>query len=165
MSNKFINNGSEFINWLKSKQIRGSNQLILTNKIGSDIVKQINKDFEASQSSEGKRWAALKWRDGDPLMDTLNLKNSMSFKFVSGVIYIGTNVKYASVHQYGRDAMTVYPKSKLALYFNGASHPFKKANVGAIPARPFLPITANIPLSWQKIIKDDVYNYLRGLNE
>lgn len=59
---------------------------------------------------------------------------------------VGTNVKYAAIHQFGGTTgpHVIRPKRKKALAWAGARHPFKKVDHpgSKIPARPFLSLTA-----------------------
>lgn len=56
------------------------------------------------------------------------------------VYYVGTNVSYGAVWEYGGKPMTIVPKSAKALRFmiNGSVVFAKRCNVPGRPARPFL---------------------------
>jgi phage virion morphogenesis protein len=96
--------------------------------VGSYVQRRTIKErFDKEQSPDGTKWQKLspstvkrrtkRHKGGDMriLQDTGELRRSVHFRADDGGVAIGTNVKYARTHQYGR---------------------------GKIPARPFLGINA-----------------------
>jgi phage gpG-like protein len=97
-----------------------------------------------------EKWKPLKNRKGQILSDTGTLKNSIApktasrdkpvagpdgiLKFSSDVISIGTNVKYAAIHNYGG---VIKPKTKDLLRWKDAKG-WHAAKQVTIPKRPFL---------------------------
>ena len=57
--------------------------------------------FRSSTDPYGEPWAPLKHRDGKPLIDTGRLRASFHGRPTDDGFSIGTNVKYAAVHQTG----------------------------------------------------------------
>lgn len=86
-------------------------------------------------------WQGLKYREGNPLVDTENLMNSITSEYDNNQAMVGTNEPYAAIHQFG-----------------GKAGRNKKVE---IPARPFLLLTpeeeedilADIQDYFQKIIR------------
>jgi phage virion morphogenesis protein len=72
------------------------------------------------------------------------LAGSISAKATDTQAIVGTNVKYAAVHQFGdkTSPTVIKPKNKKALFWPGAKHPVKSVKHPGvtIPARPFLSI-------------------------
>lgn len=66
-------------------------------------------------------WQGLKYRDGNPLVDTENLMNSITSEYDNDQAMVGTNEPYAAIHQFG-----------------GKAGRGRKVD---IPARPFLLLT------------------------
>jgi len=96
------------------------------------------------------RWAGLKHpsdkrKGGMILQDTGRLKNSIEQHADASSAMVGTNVKYAAIHQFGgkTKAHEIRPRLKKALAFGGrvvnkVNHPGSN-----IPARPFLKLGAD----------------------
>jgi len=70
------------------------------------------------------------------------LEGSISYRASTNSVAIGTNKKYAAIHQFGGKtaAHIIRPKNKAALFWPGAGHPLKSVNHpgSRIPARPYL---------------------------
>lgn len=88
------------------------------------------------------RWLGVK-RGGTPLTLSGNLKNSIHPFNTNDMAGVGTNVKYAAIHNFGGQTRphVIRPKYKKALAFNGrvvkkVNHPGSK-----IPARKFMVLT------------------------
>lgn len=70
--------------------------------LGDEEVLRIVERFERSQAPDGSSWAALKTRNGKPLLDTGALRKSIQKQILGGVsLEIGTNLSYAAFHQFG----------------------------------------------------------------
>ena len=91
------------------------------------------------------KWAPLKHRTGVILVKTAVLKNSISSASDANSASVGTDVKYAAVHQLGRGPFTVTAKRGKALAFSiGGNLLFRRSvHIPGIPARPFLPVDAS----------------------
>jgi phage gpG-like protein len=119
------------------------------------------------------KWKPLKNRKGQILADTGTLKNSIApkggdkkrpsagpngiLKFIGDVMTIGTNVKYANIHNFGG---VIKPKTKDLLRWKDDKgwHAAKQVK---IPARPFLEGAWN--QEDQKELNDTMANYLSRL--
>ena len=120
--------------------------------------KDVLEHFRKSEAPAG-RWKPLKGnarfrivrkdaksyikteRNPKPLQDTGRLRNSITFKTGKDYAAVGTNVKYAAAHQFGRPSRTIMPVRKKFLRFAVGSKNMifsKHVQAGAIPARPFL---------------------------
>lgn len=86
------------------------------------------------------RWLPLRsGRAGQVLQDTGNLRGSIQQASGKDFAQVGTNVKYAPIHQFGG---TIRAKNKKALTFQIGGQWISKKSV-TIPARPFLRLTDN----------------------
>src|SRR5262249_52110977 len=95
-------------------------------------------------SPNGKPWAPLKSRDGNPLRDTSRLQNSfVPSTTQSGFEITSTNVQYATLHQFGG---TITPKRARVLAFKVRGQQVFARKV-TIPARPFIP-TRGLSSTW-----------------
>ena len=72
------------------------------------------------------------------MLDTGRLRNSITYRVAGEVLYVGTNVEYAGIHQFGARAG-------------------RRRNV-VIPARPFLGISRDDREKIEHIIQD----FIRG---
>lgn len=101
---------------------------------------------EENFAQQGRpKWQGLKpdGRQGQILQDTGRLASSISPSSDATSAVVGTNVKYAAIHQFGGQTRphVIRPKNKRALAFGGrvvrsVNHPGSN-----IPARPFLMLT------------------------
>lgn len=85
-------------------------------EIGEGIKSDAQLRFKDSKDPYGKAWAALKAstlaarRKGKgsgsakPLLDTGRLRNSIASRLLSNGVEVGTNVKYAAIHNFGGQA-------------------------------------------------------------
>ena len=100
-------------------------------EIGSGIVEEARLGFRESKDPYGTPWQKLKAstiarrRKGSsqPLLDTGRLRNSISFRLIGNGVEVGTNVRYAAIHQFGGEA--------------------GRGRKVEIPARPYLPLTTD----------------------
>ena len=67
------------------------------------------------------------------------LHDSLRAEVHAKVLRVGSlDVNYCEANEMGLPAMTIFPKHKLALFWEGADHPVKKVNLPARAAQPFL---------------------------
>jgi len=67
------------------------------------------------------------------------LHDSLRAEVHAKVLRVGSlDVNYCEAIEMGLPAMTIFPKHKLALFWEGADHPVKKVNLPARAAQPFL---------------------------
>lgn len=117
--------------------------------LGRVLVTRIQLTFRQSTAPNGSRWAPLKLRQGQPLVDTGRLRASITSKAGDREVVVGTNVQYARVHQFGAVIRPV--RAKLLRFPNDAGG-FAFARQVKVPARPFMPIgpagQVDLPASW-----------------
>ena len=104
--------------------MRRSENLTPAMKVGAESIQRlIQKTFQTSASPTGEKWDDLdpetikrrRKKSNIPLVDTGKLRLSMATSYGARTITFGTNTKYAGFQQFG---------------------------TRRIPARPFMPITA-----------------------
>lgn len=93
-------------------------------------------------SSKGKGYLMAGFQ---PLLDTGRLRTSITYRATGTDVRVGTNVVYATTHQFG---------ARQGQYGRSRRGPIPWGNV---PARPFLPVRSNgadLPAAWQSEIID-----------
>lgn len=81
---------------------RGADLTPLLREIGDDEVTRTLLRFESASAPDGRAWQPLKTRQGQTLVDTGVLRNSIKKQIYGGVLLeIGTNTPYAAFHQFG----------------------------------------------------------------
>lgn len=130
---------------IKALKERIGNLLPVMKPIAETIRTSVIKNFETGGRPD-------KWKpsfralseNGQTLVKSGRLRNSIWAKATPDTAVVGTNVKYAGIHQFGgRTAPHVIePRKKKALFWLGALHPVRQVtHPGSnIPARPFLVI-------------------------
>lgn len=71
-------------------------------------------------------------------VDTGHLRRSVHSKVSSFEGIVSNNVKYARTIEEGSKPHTIKPRTKKALYWNGASHPVRQVKHPGTKAYPFL---------------------------
>lgn len=151
---------------------RGGNLRVVFQSIGEWLVESTQHRFDTSTGPDGEQWAPISpasydiWlnrsgggnrflgRDGrlndagteavaarKPLLDTGRLKESIAYQLGNDNVMVGTNVEYAATHQFGA-AQGAFGATK-----RGAPIPY-----GAIPARPYLGISAEDARQMEELI-------------
>lgn len=122
--------------------------------VGETIRTSVVKNFEVGGRPRWKPSHRAVMEHGQTLVRTGRLRNSISVKAFPDRALVGTNVKYAAIHQFGgkTGATVIRPKNKKALFWPGARHPVKMVrHPGSnIPARPFLLVQDE---DWQEIVR------------
>lgn len=144
----------EIMKGLKAKQDRLNSMNPLMRNIGEYMQKSTIKRFDAAEAPDGTPWKPLSAvsqqrakRDAQgknskrrgqrkPLNDTGTLRRSIHYQPSANSVTVGTNLKYAAIHQFGGD-IKVTPKMRAYLHSQGI-HLRKSTNAIHIPARPFL---------------------------
>ncbi len=108
----------------------------LFRRLGQVLVNDAKMNFAREHGPDGVPWAPLKIREGRILSDTCRLKNSLNFAVGHDEVEYGTNVFYATTHQFGA---TIKPVQEKMLKFAGSNGPIFAKQV-EIQARPFLGI-------------------------
>jgi phage virion morphogenesis protein len=129
--------------------------------IGRVLVNRIRLAFRIGIDPFGSPWAALKMRKGQPLRDTGRLERSITSRPDGSGVTVGTNLKYARVHQYGA---TITPTKARRLVFPGPGGRMIFAKKVTIPARPFLPLrrdaaAVELPPDWSAAVTQALRRY------
>lgn len=124
------------------------------------LLNRIKMGFRTSRSPAGASWKPLNpklTRTGQPLVDTGRLRNSVGSRRDGDAVVIGTNLRtpkggysLGAVHQFG--AVIVPQKAKFLVWSPKGGKGLIFAKRVTIPARPFMPVTANgivdLPPAW-----------------
>lgn len=100
--------------------------------------------FKKEQSPENKKWEKRKYGNNRKklLKNTGILKNSIKSKADKKIATVGTNLEYASTHQFGAKNMRIRAKNSKLLKFKIGNRWISTKEVTVnIPARPFLGIS------------------------
>lgn len=125
---------------------RGGNLKPLMQDIGEEMARIVERNFAVGGRPDAWPASARSRRDaGKPLSDTGRLRRSITVESDRTSAQVGTNVKYARIHQFGgrTSPHTIRPVHARALFWPGAKHPVKAVRHpgSTIPARPFLVLT------------------------
>lgn len=121
------------------KTLEDIQPIVLNEKIGESLVSSTKKRFEDERGPDGQEWVKshrAQAEGGKTLSATARLKNSITYRASTTNVEIGTNVKYAHVHQNG---MEIKPITAKFLRFQIGGRWTRKKKV-VIPKRPFLGI-------------------------
>lgn len=106
----------------------------LMDNLGRIVVSDTLLNFRAQSAPDGTPWEPTA-RGGQILRDTGRLRNSIAYETEgSDTVYIGTNLIYAAIHQFGG---TIEAKNAPYLKFMVGGQFVQKRSVD-IPARPFI---------------------------
>ena len=115
--------------------------------VGASLAASARLRFRSGRGPDGAPWkpsARARREGGQTLVDTARLARSIAHRVSGRAVEVGTNVAYASAHQFGARTppRTIRPRNRKALAFRvggrllirkSARHPGS-----TIPARPFL---------------------------
>lgn len=122
-------------------------------RVGAAVLSKVQLGFRGGVDPWGTAWKPLKLRTGQPLSDTGRLRRSIIAVADDNGVTIGTNLKYARVHQFGA-TITAKNAPFLAIPKPGGGI-FRKKSV-TVPARPYLPLNnegkVDLPLHWREAI-------------
>ncbi len=130
--------------------------------VGRTVSSRIKLCFKLGIDPWGSPWAALKFRQGQPLRDKGILQSSITYNTDQSGVTIGTNqMPRAAVHQFGA---VIKPKNAKRLAFPGPGGKIIFAKKVTIPARPFLPIRKGsdviaLPQQWSMAVKQSLRRY------
>lgn len=117
-------------------------------------VKDKDGNFVLTKTGQKQAEANRAGTPGQPLRDTGRLNRSIVSQSDADGVTVGTNVKYARVHQFGA---TIKPRKKPFLVFPGPSGQMIFAKRVTIPARPFMPLRKGaevvaLPPPWSVLV-------------
>lgn len=152
-------------------------------EIGEYMLLQTDDRFRNQTDPDGNPWKPVtrRWREQKQRMGKIDktlqmrgrLRKSITYRAEADQVAIGTNVKYAPIHQFG-GSIVHYAKSRQA-YFrvsrDGSSRFAKKSRanfarsitireyISQMPARPFLGVNS----SEERTIEQMIVEYLSNL--
>lgn len=110
----------------------------LMRSLAQELKTLTDENFE-SQSFGGASWQAKAFGSGRILQDSGELQDSITPSSDATTASIGTNLIYARIHHMGG---TIQAKNKPYLMFK-TPNGFARVKSVTLPARPFLPISAD----------------------
>ena len=119
------------------------------NTIGRVLSNRIKLGFKNSKSPYGQKWKPLISRQGQPLVNTGRLRESITYIADDHSVQVGTNLIQAKVHQFGA---VIRPRTAKTLRFMIGNRVIY-TDKAVIPARPYMPIVGNnvvLPQDWLK---------------
>lgn len=154
-----INNAAEVAAMLErlAQGVRYNAPLMRT--IAGTMQSAVDQNFAAGGRP---KWLGVKSRPGGaPLIDSGILRNSIHSAWDNNEAQVGTNVKYAAIHQFGGKTKPhkIKPVMKKALAFGGVVRKSVNHPGSEIPARPFLQLTPQD----EGDILEDVQDYFQRL--
>lgn len=114
----------------------GAKRRELMEGIGEVLISSTQKRFQDEKDPEGQPWKKTR-RGGKVLSDTKRLERSIDSAATLDSVMVGSNLKYARIHQKGG---TIRPKNKKFLRFPGSDGQDVFTKEVTIPARPYLGI-------------------------
>lgn len=131
--------------------------------IGSTVANKVRLCFKLGIDPWSSPWAALKFRKGQPLVDSGLLRKIVVKADDSGVS-VGTNRKYARTHQFGATIVPRPENKSGLLVFKGANGQPIFARKVTVPQRAFLPIRkpgapVALPPAWSVAVVRALRNY------
>lgn len=109
----------------------------LHKKIGAYLLDDVQERFRRGVGPDGRPWRPsrrAREEGGQTLVDSRLLENSISYRASPHRLDLGTNSRYARVHQFGG---TIRPRRARALRFQSGGRWYTVKKV-VIPARPYL---------------------------
>lgn len=81
-----------------------ANRRAILDAVGETLVSSTIQRFRDGEGPDGEPWDAslrAKEEEGQTLVDTARLRNSIGHAVTDDVVLVGTAVEYAAIHQYG----------------------------------------------------------------
>lgn len=140
----------------------------LARNVAETALEQIATSFEQERDPYDKPWdksLRANLEGGQTLSDTGRLRRSFTYQANARGFVVGTNVRYAAIHQYGG---TIRPKRAKYLRFRlaggtgkrkGGRGQWAQAKQVTIPARPFVPEPELSP-RWERAFTEAIERYL-----
>ena len=135
--------------------------------IGAYQDRRYQQSFDANQAPDGEPWTPLsestlaQKQNPKALVEEIGrIPGSRFYEATNTSVEVGYGDPLAALHNDGFTipARTVIPKNRQALYFAGARHPFKRANIPEtnVPARRLIGFTEQDVKEWENIVLDDI---------
>lgn len=142
------------------QQLGRVNFTALHKEIGEVVLSSTQERFKTQKGPDGRRWkpsGRVAATGGQTLSDTRDLRNSLTVKATAKKAEVGTNKRYALVHQEGK---LIRARRKPFLKFRTATGWVQTKQV-KMPARPFLGISSEDRQEIKVVIRD----HLQGAME
>jgi len=130
----------------------GGDSETMLSDIGEYMLIATEERFDNEVAPSGFAWPEIldstraKKRNRKILTESNRLRGSIIYRASSRKLEVGTNVKYAAIHQFGGKtrAHEIRAKNKKALFWAGSSNPIKVVQHpgSQIPARPYLGVSS-----------------------
>lgn len=118
-----------------------SNRQALLDSVGEALVSGTLARFDTEKAPDGTPWEPSRRAQeegGKTLTDTARLRNSIDYATAGDKVLVGSNLKYARIHQKGG---IIRPKKAKRLLFKGCDGSMVSAKEVTIPARPYLGVS------------------------
>ena len=139
----------ELIVKIKNMEKRARNLSSVMRKISIDMKNQTMKNFRQEKDPDGNSWKKNR-RGGKTLTKTSRLKHSIKPKSGDDYAMVGTNIKYARIHQYGGK---ITPQNGKQLRFQYVKGKWTSKGSEIIPKRTFMGINSELKENYKKSIK------------
>lgn len=124
----------------------------LHDNIGEVLISTTHERFRNGRAPNGSKWKRGLKGTGQTLVQSRLLRNSITKRFSYEGVEVGTNVKYARIHQKGG---TIRAKKAKFLRFKVGSRWAMKKSV-KIPARPFIGISADDKQEIMRLFRETI---------
>lgn len=165
-------NDREFRRTLQRLERAGTDLQTVFADIGEYGLLSIEDRFSHQIGPDGRPWADLhpqtraQKRHPKILTESGRLRGSYIYRAGSDQVEIGTNVRYAAIHQFGGQTRPhmIQARNKKALFWAGASHPVRAVHHpgSRIPARPVLGISNTDEREVLAIVQDHYRRVISG---
>lgn len=124
----------------------------LHENIGEVLISTTHERFRNGRAPNGSKWKRGLKGTGQTLVQSRLLRNSVTKRFSREGVEVGTNIKYARIHQKGG---TIRAKKAEFLRFKVGSRWAMKKSV-KIPARPFIGISADDKQEIMRLFRETI---------
>lgn len=135
-----------------------SNTKLLMASVGETLVSGTVRRFIDEKDPEGKSWEKserAQSQGGKTLTDTAMLRQSIDYAATPSKVMVGTNKKYARIHQLGG---SIKPKNGKVLKFPGKDGKDVFVKEVKMPARPFIGVSK----ADMKEVRETIAEFLSG---
>ncbi|WP_427340610.1 phage virion morphogenesis protein [Caloranaerobacter sp. DY30410] len=141
------------------RNLSNFNYLGLNQAIGDALVSSTQLRFRQEKDPKGRKWKKsirAESEGGQTLSKSTDLKNSINSRATEEGVVVGTNKKYARIHQYGGE---IRAKNKKVLRFKVNGRWISKKKV-KIPKREFLGISNSDLIEIKEIIEEKIREHV-----
>lgn len=138
-----------------------ANTRALMESIGDALVTGVKTRLLNEVNPKGEKWepsARALSQGGKTLTDTARLRDSIDYAATPTKVMVGSNLRYARIHQFGG---IVKPRKGKFLKFRGRDGKDVFARQVKIPARPYLGVSEEDKKEVQATIQDFLAGALR----